>query len=131
MACSPESVTVANVTIAGVVDATLSITLTGYEPLVAGDKSGWELGQATTTTVDMDLSGTVTAGDITRSTRYDVRGRVIEERQPGSTNNAGVRVTSYYTGASTGTAGCTSKPEWAGMNRPRFFAASMRVAALW
>ena len=34
-------------------------------------------------TIDMDLSGTVTAGDVTRSTRYDVRGRVIEERHTG------------------------------------------------
>ncbi len=111
----PTKAVVTAETPAGAVDTTLSITLSGYEPLVAGDKSGWELGKATTTTVDMDLSGTVTAGDITRSTRYDARGRVIEERQPGSTNNAGVRATSYYTGASTGTAGCTSKPEWAGM----------------
>lgn len=111
----PNKTVVTAETNAGAVDATVSVTLIGYEPLVAGDKSGWDLGQATTMTIDMDLSGTVTAGDVTRSTRYDVRGRVIEERQPGSSNNAGVQATTYYTGASTGPAVCASKPEWAGM----------------
>ncbi|WP_188898507.1 RHS repeat-associated core domain-containing protein [Microlunatus endophyticus] len=94
----------------------LSITLTGYAPVIAGDTSGWDLGQATTTTTDMDLSGTVTSGDITTTTRYDARGRTIETRQPKSSGtDAGTRVTAYYTAASTGTTGCTSKPEWAGM----------------
>ncbi|QDP94996.1 DNRLRE domain-containing protein [Microlunatus elymi] len=93
----------------------LSITLTGYQPLQSGDKSGWDLGQATSSTVDMDLSGTVTSGDITSKTRYDERGRVIENRQPKSDGtDAGTRVTAYYTAAATGTTGCTSKPEWAG-----------------
>lgn len=93
----------------------LSITLTGYDPIVSGDKSGWDLGQATASTIDMDVSGTVTSGDITTKTRYDDQGRTIENRQPKSNGtDAGTRVTAYYTAASTGTTGCTSKPEWAG-----------------
>lgn len=94
----------------------LSIILTGYDPLVSGDTSGWDLGQPTTTTIDMDLSGTVTSGDITTKTRYDAQGRTIETWQPRSDGtDAGTQVTAYYTAASTGTAGCTSKPEWASM----------------
>ena len=112
----PTKVTVTAETNAGAVDATLSRTFTGYAALVTGDKTGWELGQATSTTVDMDNSNSVNAGDITRKTRYDTRGRIIEQRQPlSSGTDAGTRSTAYYTAASTGTAGCVSKPEWAGM----------------
>lgn len=94
----------------------ISISLIGYGSVVPSDTSGWDLGQATSTTADMDLSGTITVGDITSKTRYDARGRTIETRQPKSTGtDAGTRVTAYYTGASTGTAGCTSKPQWSGM----------------
>ena len=50
----------------------IGISFTGYNPLVSGDASGWDLGQATSTTTDMDLSGDVSAGDITSKTRYDV-----------------------------------------------------------
>ena len=100
----------------GVKDADLAISLTGYDPLVTGDVSGWALGQPTSTTTDMDLSGTITAGDITAKTRYDSRGRTIEVRQPKSSGaDAGTRVTAYYTGAGTGTTGCTNKPQWADM----------------
>lgn len=99
----------------GGVDETLSSTLTGYDAVVTGDKTGWELSKATTTTGDMDNSGTVTAGDITKTTRYDDLGREIETRQPKSNGtDAGTRVTTYYTGASSGSA-CGSKPAWAGM----------------
>ena len=100
----------------GTVADTLSVSLTGYEALVAGDKSGWALGQATSATVDMDQSGSVTSGDITSRTRYDERGRTVESRQPKSDgSDAGTRVTAFYTGAGSGPAGCAGKPEWAGL----------------
>ena len=100
----------------GALDSKLSTNLTGYDPLQTGDASGWALGQATSTTVDIDQDGTVSSGDITSKTRYDARGRTIETRQPKSDGtDAGTKVTAYYTGASTGASGCTSKPEWSGM----------------
>ena len=109
-------VTVTAETVAGAVDATLSRSFNGYAALVAGDATGWDLGQPTSTTVDMDNSGTVNAGDITRKTRYDSRGRIIEQRQPQSAGtDAGTRTTAYYTAAATGASGCTSNPAWAGM----------------
>lgn len=112
----PTTVTVTSEAADGTLNQTLTRTFTGYEALVAGDKAGWELGQATSSTVDMDNSGTVNAGDITARTRFDARGRVVENRQPASSgSDAGTRVTAYYTGASTGAAGCTGRPEWAGL----------------
>ncbi|MFT3971421.1 MAG: hypothetical protein QM695_14380 [Micropruina sp.] len=112
----PTTVTVTAESISGTVDATVGRTFSGYGALAAGDKTGWELGQATSTTVDMDNSNTINAGDITRKTRYDSRGRIIEQRQPlSSGTDAGTRTTTYYTGSATGAIGCVSKPEWAGM----------------
>lgn len=103
-------------TAGGDVDSTVSIGFTGYAALNAGDTTGWELGQATSSTIDMDLDGTVNAGDITTKTRYDSQGRTIENRQPKSTGtDAGTRVTTYYTASATGAAGCVSNPAYAGM----------------
>lgn len=100
----------------GTIDATLNSTLIGYAPIEAGDKAGWELGQATTTSVDMDLDGSLSAGDITTATRYDDRGRVIENRQPKSNgNDAGTRATVYYTAGASSVTPCGNKPGWAGM----------------
>ncbi len=87
---------------------TLAVTQTGYDPVVAGDPSGWNLGLPTTTTVVMP-----DRADITTSTRYDADGRVIETRQPKSNGaDAGTRQTSYYT-AGTDDAAC-QHTAWAG-----------------
>lgn len=75
---------------------TLSVTKTGYDPVVAGDPSGWDLGLPTTNTIVMP-----TGANITSTTRYDADGRVIETRQPKSNGaDAGTRQTSYYTAGS-------------------------------
>jgi hypothetical protein len=89
----------------------------GYTALESGDPTGWELGQATSSTVDMDDSGDVSGGDITSRTRYDVKGRVIENRQPDSDGtDAGTRETVHYTGdGSAPTSACRNKPDYAGM----------------
>ena len=99
-----------------------SRSLTGYSPidgLPDGDPtSGWVLGSPTTTTKDMDLSGTITAGDITTRTRFDSEGRTVESRQPSGTGtDAGTTLSAYYTAAaqSGNAAACGTKPEWAGL----------------
>jgi RHS repeat-associated protein len=107
--------TVTSETAAGQVDETIDISLTGYESISSGDPSGWALGMATSVTSDMDLSGTVTSGDITHITRYDSRSRVIETRQPNSSGaDAGSRITTYYTGSTSPVPACGSKPQWSG-----------------
>ncbi|WP_203568998.1 DNRLRE domain-containing protein [Aestuariimicrobium ganziense] len=88
---------------------TLSTTINGYDKVDAADpKTGWELRQPTKITTDMNNDKLVGTGDITRVTRYDARGRIIEQRQPKSAeaSDAGVRLTTYYTG--TGTGGCVN-----------------------
>lgn len=114
----PTSVTTRSEYDDGTVNGTHTRTLTGYGDTLVGDatKTGWDLGQATSSTTDMDLSGNVSAGDITSRTRYDNRGRTVENRQPASVGgDAGTRATTYYTGSATGPAGCVNKPEWAGL----------------
>jgi RHS repeat-associated protein len=95
----------------------LAQTATGYEPLVAGDDSGWTTGLATTTTQRFGPAPD-SGQDITRAVRYDAQGRVIEQRQPSATGSthAGTRRTSYYsTGAQSGAdQPCGGKPEWDG-----------------
>ncbi|MGV8973023.1 MAG: hypothetical protein ACOH10_11940 [Rhodoglobus sp.] len=105
----------------------LSETLTGYDPIDAspatGPTSGWTLGQATTSTTDMDLSGGITTGDITTRTRYDDAGRTEEARQPSAgaatttPADAGVTLTAYYSDStqSAPNATCGGKPQWAGL----------------
>lgn len=103
-------------TVTGEVIETLNTTWNSYGPVVAGDKTGWELGQATTVTTDMNGNGTKDAADITKVTRYDTEGRTIEQRQPTSTGtDAGTRQTVHYTAGPNPTAAvCGSRPEWAG-----------------
>lgn len=103
-------------TAGGDVHSTLAVSFTGYEAVAVGDLTGWRLGQPTTTTTDMDASGTANIGDITKVVRYDARGRIIEQRQPRSSGaDAGTRITTYYTGSTSAVSGCGSKPEWAGL----------------
>ncbi|MFT4165094.1 MAG: RHS repeat-associated core domain-containing protein [Microlunatus sp.] len=102
---------------AATVDDTLSISFTGYDKVESSDpKSGWDLGTATSITVDMDQSASINSGDITTVTRFDGQGRVIENRQPTSNGaDAGTRQTIYYTGdASASVAACRNKPQYAG-----------------
>ena len=95
----------------------LSTTLTSYDGKTSdGSKTGWDLGQATAVTTDMDDSGTVTAGDITRETVYDAQGRTVQQRQPsaqGKQADPGTRVTTYYS-AGNNVAAC-HKTEWIGL----------------
>ena len=95
---------------------TLSTTLTGYEALTTGDKTGWELRQATSTTLDMNGNSAADAADIRREIRYDARGRIIEQRQPGATSSdPGTRVTIYWSaGMNSRDAACSNQPTWAG-----------------
>ncbi|MDF9878217.1 RHS repeat-associated core domain-containing protein [Cellulosimicrobium cellulans] len=76
--------------------------------------SGWYLGQVTTSTTVMDDP----AQNIVTKTRYDVEGKVVETRKPGTTGaDAATTLNGYYTAdAQTGVfAACGSKPEWAGL----------------
>ncbi len=98
----------------------MSLTVTGYEPVVAGDPSGWALGAATTSTVK---NATVTNPDdssalvdLVTTTRYDSEGREIERRLPASNGtDAGATRTSYYVAGGNPANPCESHPEWAGL----------------
>lgn len=76
--------------------------------------TGWDLGQATSTTTVTGADGT----GITRETVYDGRGRLVEQRQPsaaGKSADPGTRRTVYYTVAANETVpACGGKPAWAG-----------------
>ncbi|NHA00780.1 hypothetical protein G5V59_14670 [Nocardioides sp. W3-2-3] len=91
----------------------LADTRTGYDALLSGDKSGWELGLATSTTTVMGAN----QPDIVNRTRYDDDGRVIETRQPSSDgSDAGTKKTTYYTsGANAADGACGNKAQWAGL----------------
>ncbi|MEP7368612.1 MAG: DNRLRE domain-containing protein [Dermatophilaceae bacterium] len=105
----------------------ISQTLTGYSPIDSkpdGDPtSGWVLGSATTTTKDMDLSGTINTGDITTRARFDSEGHTVESRQPSSGAgtstplDAGTTLSAYYTTAAQGApnTACGGTPQWAGL----------------
>lgn len=54
-----------------------------YDPAVAGDGNGWELGVPTRTKVQLADGAWSTTVD-----RYDTEGRLIETRQPGGATNA-------------------------------------------
>lgn len=96
-----------------------SVTRSGYDPIdgapVTGPSSGWTLGAATTSTQQLGTSPG--GGDITRRTRYDSEGRVVEIRQPKSTGtDAGTTLTAYYTAAvNSANPSCGNKSEWAGL----------------
>ncbi|QNP56488.1 DNRLRE domain-containing protein [Tessaracoccus defluvii] len=100
----------------GTVAETLSTTFTGYEALVSGDKTGWDLKQATSVTLDMNANGTADASDIRKETRYDNQGRISEQRQPGAANSdPGTRATIYWSaGGNARDAACGNQPKWAG-----------------
>jgi RHS repeat-associated protein len=78
--------------------------------LSGSDHTGWDLRRAMATTI---VNGTT---DITRQTRYDANGNVIEERQPsavGVTASPGTRVSTYYKTGPNDPASCTSTA-WVG-----------------
>lgn len=79
----------------------------GYDPIVTGDTSGWNLRQPTSETTVMG-GGTA---DIVRITRYDPQGRAIETRMPANTNGGDAHATlsTYY--AATGSGTCVNSAE--------------------
>jgi RHS repeat-associated protein len=78
------------------------IIRTGYDPINTGDASGWDLKQATSTTVQMGSSPS--SADLVRITRYNSAGQVIGSRLPSSNGaDAATTVTSYYVPGSSGT----------------------------
>jgi RHS repeat-associated protein len=81
------------------------ITRTGYgATAVGGTKTGWDLRQATSsTTAGAGAGGT----DLTRNTRYNDTGQVVQSWLPGSTgSDARSTSTAYFT--ATGTGSCVS-----------------------
>ncbi|GAA3786637.1 hypothetical protein GCM10022226_00930 [Sphaerisporangium flaviroseum] len=82
-------------------------TKAGYNPIVSGDTSGWDLFTPTTQTTVMP-GGT----DIVKRTRYDAAGREIERRMPASNgSDAGTTITSYFTaGTHPSVSACGNKP---------------------
>ncbi|MFI6927777.1 LamG-like jellyroll fold domain-containing protein [Nonomuraea spiralis] len=83
---------------------------TGYDPIMSGDRSGWELRKPTSQTIV--FGG---APDIVRKMRYDPAGQLIESRMPESGGtDPGTTVNIYYTAAATGPEQCR-KAAWAGM----------------
>ncbi|MEO3808091.1 RHS repeat-associated core domain-containing protein [Sphaerisporangium sp. B11E5] len=92
--------------------ADVSLSKNGYDPVQAGDPSGWKLRKATTSTVVMNGQS-----DLVQKYRYDSSGRVIESRGQGSNgNDAGTTVWGYYTaGANSAYPACANKPQWAGL----------------
>ncbi|WP_344164963.1 DNRLRE domain-containing protein [Kribbella yunnanensis] len=95
-------------------------SVTGYAPAFSGDVDGWALGLETRSSTDIDLDGTLSAGDQTYITRYDAEGRSVEVRQAksasGTGNDAGTTKTVYYSSAANAAfPQCGQKPEWAGL----------------
>lgn len=81
----------------------LTVVQHQYDPVVAGDGNGWELGMPTRVRTQL-ADGSWS----TQVTRYDTKGRQVETRQPGgatNTNGAGADahavVTSYYATTAT------------------------------
>lgn len=87
-----------------------------YDPVAAGDTSGWVL-MVPTRVLTQDGSGWATTIN-----RYDAQGRTVETRNPGGTaiadgtaNDTYSFKTIYYTADnSASVTGCRSKPEWDG-----------------
>jgi len=88
-----------------------------YDPVVAGDGDGWQLGEPTRVKVKTGPNEWAIT-----MTRYDTEGKVIETRTPEGTessNGTGADTrstkTTYYTvGANSADSLCGNKPEWAG-----------------
>ena len=99
-------------------DYDTTVVRNAFDPVVAGDGSGWELGTPTQTSVQLPGGGWSTT-----ITRHNSDGQLIETRQPGGgANPAGVgndaRSTQfvYYTAAVNNTyPECGGKAEWAGL----------------
>ena len=109
---------VGGVSSGGTVLGTAERTVTGYAPVESGDPDSWATGLPTTTT-QQGIFGPDPDTDITRTTRYDAKGRVIETRQPLATSTAHaatLRTTYYSTSTQTGdNASCGGRPEWDGL----------------
>jgi RHS repeat-associated protein len=84
----------------------------GYDPIVPGDTSGWDLRQATSHTTVMG-----SGSNLSRKVRYDAAGSAFESWMPSSTGaDSGTTVTVYYTaGTNSSVSACGNKPEWAGL----------------
>jgi RHS repeat-associated protein len=83
-------------------------THTGYAAILAGDSTGWDLRQATTSTVQMGASPS--GADLITKTRYNPAGQTIQTRLPGAGDNgsgvptdARTTATTYYTAGASGT----------------------------
>jgi len=109
---------VGGVSSGGTVVGAAERTVTGYAPVEAGDPDSWATGLSTTM-AQQSVFGPDPDIDITRTTRYDTKGRVIETRQPlaTSTAHAGTLRTSYYSTATQpgADAPCGGRPEWDGL----------------
>ncbi|GAB1820453.1 DNRLRE domain-containing protein [Herbidospora sp. RD11066] len=91
--------------------ADTQVTKAGYDAIVAGDTTGWQLYLPTSQTKVVP-GGT----NIVRKTRYDSAGRQFEQRMPMSNGtDGGTTVSSYYTAGTNSVAVCGSKPQWAGL----------------
>ncbi|WP_246486638.1 RHS repeat-associated core domain-containing protein [Kribbella qitaiheensis] len=103
-------------------------TLTDYDPVVAGEPSGWALGQPSRSTTDANPAGPRNdlTGDVVSVTRYDGEGRVVDSRQPSSNGaDAGTTKTVYYTAAANSAAPeCGLKPQWGGLSCKTYPAAA-------
>jgi len=100
----------------------LTLTKIAYDPIDStsdtAPSSGWTIGSVTSSSIDMDLDATTTAGDIVTRSRFDDEGRTVETRQPKSNGaDAGTTVTGYYSvGSQPGVNSlCGGKPQWAGL----------------
>jgi RHS repeat-associated protein len=101
----PTTVTSAAWDIATGIDRDSVTVKTGFSAVAAGaTKSGWDLGQATSsTTVGAGTGGT----DLVSNSRYNDAGQTVQSWLPASTgNDARSTSTSYYT--ATGTGPCVS-----------------------
>lgn len=101
------------------VDHDTTTTRYEYDPVVAGDGNGWNLGMPTRVKTQLD-DGTWS----TEVTRYDTTGAVIETRQPGgaadATTGAGsdahsMRTIYYSSGTNPQDPDCGNKPGWDGL----------------
>jgi RHS repeat-associated protein len=97
-----------------VASADTPVTKTGYDPIVSGDPSGWDLFTFTATSQTTVVSG---GADIVQKVRHDDAGRQVERRMPSSSgSDAGTTTTTYYTAAANSAVpACGSKPQWAGL----------------
>jgi RHS repeat-associated protein len=82
----------------------------GYDPIGAGDASGWTLRAATTVTTDMGAGNPALTG----TSLYNTDGQLIEARQPSEPNGGGPGTTTFTYYTATGTGDCVN-PVLAGL----------------